>query len=317
MTTVELPSLGFGGASIGNLSTEVSDADAAATVAAAWEAGIRYFDTAPHYGLGLSERRLGSALSSYERDSYLVSTKAGRLLRPVDGAEPGVDRGFRVPATHERVWDLSGDGIRRSLDESLVRLGLDRVDVLYLHDPEQRLPEALSTALPALVSLREEGVVRAIGVGSMDLPALSVLVATGALDVVMMAGQYSLLAQPAAASFLPECARRGVDVVAASVFGSGLLASPSPGADATYRYAPAQAALLERARVLAGLCARHGVTLPAVALQYVLRHPAVRCAVVGMQRPDEAAANVGAAAQAVPLELWSELAAAGVSVPAF
>ncbi len=316
MTGFELPSLGFGGASIGNLGAEVSDADAAATVQAAWNAGIRYFDTAPHYGLGLSERRLGMALSSYERDCYIVSTKAGRLLRPVGGAVSGFDRGFRVPATHERVWDLSGDGIRRSLDESLVRLSLDRVDILYLHDPEHRLSAALSTAIPALVSLREEGIVRAIGVGSMDLRALSVLVGIGALDVVMMGGQYSLLAQPAAASFLPECARRGMDVVAASVFGSGLLASPSPSADATYRYAPAPAALLERARELAALCARHGVTLPTVALQYVLRHSAVRCAVVGMQEPGQAAANVRAVSEPVPPDLWAELDSAGVPDPA-
>nr|WP_211239478.1 aldo/keto reductase [Jiangella gansuensis] len=307
---MSLPPLGFGGASIGNLSTEISDATAAATVRAAWDAGIRYFDTAPHYGLGLSERRLGAALSSYDRDSYIVSTKAGRLLRPVHGPVTGSDRGFRVPATHERVWDLSRDGIRRSLDESLVRLGMDRVDILYLHDPEGRLDVALSSALPALASLREEGMVRAVGVGSMDLRALSVLVDTGALDVVMVAGQYSLLTQPAAESLLPSCVRHGVQVVAASVFGSGLLASSAPDENATYRYAPAPPEVVARARSLAELCSAHGVALPTVALQYVLRHPAIRCAVVGMQEPSQPAANMAALSTPVPAQLWAELAAA-------
>ncbi|RIQ11130.1 aldo/keto reductase [Jiangella rhizosphaerae] len=306
--------LGFGAASIGNLSGPVSDENAAATVAAAWDAGVRYFDTAPHYGLGLSERRLGAALRAYPRDSYVVSTKAGRLLRPVAGEVVGRDPGFHVPATHERVWDLSRDGIRRSLDESLTRLGLDRVDVLYLHDPEQRLDEARSTAVPALAELRDEGVVRAVGAGSMDVAALETLVATGALDVVMVAGGYSLLARPAAESLLPLCSRLGVDVVAASVFGSGLLASSAPSAAATYRYRPAPPSVVARARSLAEVCARHGVPLPTAALRFVLRHPAVRCAVVGMQSPAEAWANARAVTSPVPEALWSDLRAVDVDV---
>ncbi|TDE10423.1 aldo/keto reductase [Jiangella asiatica] len=308
-----LSRLGFGAAPIAGLYSAVDDDTAAATVDAAWAAGIRYFDTAPHYGLGRSERLLGAALAGRDRDSYVLSTKAGRLLVPVDGAAGSDDEGrFAVPASHRRLWDLSRDGIRRSLDESLQRLGLDRVDLLYLHDPEDRMDEAMATALPALAELRAEGAVRAVGVGSKDAAALARLVREGDLDAVMVAGRYTLLEQPAQDALFPACAERRVGVVAAAVFNSGLLATAEPGPDATYEYGAVPPPVLRRARELAAVCAGHGVDLPRAALRFPLRHPLVSSAVVGMRSPAEVAENAARLAEPVPSALWESLARRGL-----
>ncbi|TDC46487.1 aldo/keto reductase [Jiangella ureilytica] len=305
---VQLSRLGFGAAPIAGLYAAVDEETAVATVDAAWEAGIRYFDTAPHYGLGRSERLLGAALAQRDRDSYVISTKAGRLLVPDPSpAADDSDNGFVVPATHRRVWDLSRDGIRRSLYDSLDRLGLDRVDLLYLHDPEHRMDQALATGLPALIELRDEGTVRAIGVGSKDTDALTLLVHESDLDAVMVAGRYTLLRQPALDRLFPACQTRGVVVVAAAVFNSGLLATPDPEPDATYDYQATPPALLERARRLAATCADHGAVLPQAALQFPLRHPLVRSVVVGMRSPLEVTQNVELLADAVPPQLWTAL----------
>jgi D-threo-aldose 1-dehydrogenase len=314
-----LSRLGFGAAPIAGLYTAVDDDTAAATVDAAWAAGVRYFDTAPHYGLGLSERRLGAALAGRDRDAYVVSTKAGRLLVP-DGDAGGGGRsddedGFAVPATHRRVWDLSRDGVRRSLDDSLARLGLDRVDLLYLHDPEDRMDEALATAVPALVELRDEGAVTAVGAGSKDAAALTRLVRDGGLDAVMVAGRYTLLEQPALAELFPACQAAGVAVVAAGIFNSGLLATPAPDPRATYEYGPAPPAVLRHATELAAVCAEHDTPLPRAALHYPLRHPRVLSAVVGMRTPAEAAQNAAWLAEPVAPELWAALERRGL-IPA-
>ncbi|PZF85283.1 aldo/keto reductase [Jiangella anatolica] len=310
-----LSRLGFGAAPIAGLYTAVDPDTAAATVDAAWDAGVRYFDTAPHYGLGVSERRLGVALAGRDRDAYAVSTKAGRLLVPSGGGGLDDEGGFAVPATHRRVWDLSRDGIRRSLDESLVRLGLDRVDLLYLHDPEDRLDEALATALPALAELRDEGVVAAVGAGSKDGAALTRLVREGGLDVVMVAGRYTLLEQPALTGLFPACAAAGTSVVAAGVFNSGLLASPEPDPGSTYDYGAVPPAVLARARELAAVCAEHGAVLPQAALQFPLRHPLVRSAVVGMRSPAEVERNAALLGDPVDPELWAALEGRGL-IPA-
>ncbi|SDU43303.1 aldo/keto reductase [Jiangella alkaliphila] len=310
-----LSRLGFGAAPIAGLYTAVDPDTAAATVDAAWEAGVRYFDTAPHYGLGVSERRLGAALAGRDRDAYVVSTKAGRLLVPGDGGGDDDEGRFAVPATHRRVWDLSRDGIRRSLDDSLARLGLDRVDVLYLHDPEDRLDQALATALPALAELRDEGAVRAVGAGSKDAAALARLVRGGGLDVVMVAGRYTLLEQPALDELFPACAAAGTDVVAAGVYNSGLLAAPEPDPASTYEYAAAPPDVLARARDLATVCAEHGAVLPQAALQFPLRHPLVRSAVVGMRSPAEVRQNAAWLGAPVAPELWAALEGRGL-IPA-
>lgn len=307
--SLPLSRLGFGAAPIAGLYTPVDDDTAAAAIDAAWDAGVRYFDTAPHYGLGLSERRLGAALRTRPRGEYVVSTKAGRLLVPAEQAGAGDEAdGFAVPATHRRVWDYTRDGIRRSLDDSLTRLGLDRVDLLYLHDPEDRLDEARATAIPALTELRDEGAVTAVGAGSKDAEALTTLVRAGGLDAVMVAGRYTLLEQPALDELFPACQTAGVAVVAAGIFNSGLLATASPDPNSTYEYGAVPSHVLERARGLAAACARHGVSLPQAALHYVLRHPLVRSAVVGMRTPAEVAQNAAHLGAAVPDELWTDLA---------
>lgn len=306
--------LGFGAAPIGNLARPVSDDDALAALDAAWEAGIRYFDTAPHYGLGLSERRLGAFLRTKPRDEFVVSTKVGRLLEPNPAHAGGDDlaHGFAVPDRWVRRFDPSEGGIRRSLGDSLERMGLDRVDVLYLHDPDvYDLDRGLAEGLPALARLRGEGVVDAIGIGTNSMDAAARAVREGELDLVMIAGRYTLLEQPAAAELLPLCEERGVGVVAAAAFNSGLLARDEPSADASYDYGPVPAAVLERARSLAAACRALNVTLPTAAMQFPLRHPAVRSVVVGSSRAAAIRENAERMAHPVPEAFWRDLAAQG------
>ncbi|MBB5892189.1 aldo/keto reductase [Kutzneria kofuensis] len=306
--------LGFGGAPIANLYAEVSDEDARATVDAAWDAGVRYFDTAPHYGLGLSERRLGAALVSRPRDEFVVSTKVGRVLEPHDGG--GLDdAGFLVPATHRRVWDFSADGVRRSLDSSLERLGLDRVDIVYLHDPDNHWDQAVREGLPALQSLKEQGVIRAVGVGMNQWQMPERFIREASLDYVMLAGRYTLLEQESLASFLPLCQERGVSVVAVAVFNSGLLARPEVPTDATYNYAAAPPEVIDRARRIADVCKRHGAVLPQAALQFPFGHPAVKAIAVGARTPVEITENASLLADTVPAELWADLKAEGLLGP--
>jgi D-threo-aldose 1-dehydrogenase len=319
-STVEVTELGFGAAPIGNLYREVSETRARGTVDAAWACGVRYFDTAPHYGLGLSERRLGAALTGRPRTEYVLSTKVGRLLEPSPGG--GTDpAGFAVSATHRRVWDFSADGVRRSLASSLERLGLDRVDVVLLHDPDDHWAQAVSEAYPALARLRDEGVIGAIGVGMNQCGMPTRFVRETDIDVVLLAGRYTLLEQPAADELLPLAAERGVSVLAAGVFNSGLLARPEVPDDATYDYEPAPGRLLEKARRIAAVCRRHGVTLPRAAAWFPLGHPAVASVVLGMHDATQVTENAGLLAEAVPAGLWDELRAerllrADVPVPA-
>ncbi|HJG91529.1 MAG TPA: aldo/keto reductase, partial [Brachybacterium massiliense] len=222
---LELPRLGFGAAQLGNLYRETSAEEADGAVSAAWEAGIRYFDTAPHYGIGTSERRLGERLAGYPREEYLVSTKVGRLLLPGPGTGDDMDNAFAVPDDHVRQWDFSEAGVRRSHAESLTRLGLDRVDILFAHDPEEGpTDQAFAEGLPALARMREEGLVSAVGVGSKDAAVLLRAVRTGLIDLIMLSGRYTLLEQTQADELLEACLEHGVGIVAVSVFNSGLLA---------------------------------------------------------------------------------------------
>ncbi|WP_440900436.1 aldo/keto reductase [Actinosynnema sp.] len=302
-----LSRLGFGAAPLGNLYEPVADADAEAAVRAAWEAGIRYYDTAPHYGLGLSERRLGAALAGVPRADFVLSTKVGRLLEPVDPVGDDLANGFAVPAHSRRVWDFSADGVRRSLESSADRLGVDRVDVVYLHDPDHHWRQAIDEAYPALADLRDQGVVRAVGVGMNQWRVPERFVRETDVDVVLLAGRHTLL-ERGATGLLDLCAERGVEVVAAAPFNSGLLAERVVPDGATHDYAPAPPELLARARALAWTCAAHGVALPAAALQFPLRHPAVRSVLVGMRSAAQVRANAAALAATVPGALWEELA---------
>lgn len=315
-SAVRVTTLGFGGAPIGSLYQAVDEAVAVAAVAAALRAGVRFFDTAPHYGLGLSERRLGRALAAWPRSELVVSTKVGRVLVPdPDGASRRDGEGFAVPATHRRVWDFSRAGVRRSLEASLERLGLDRVDVALLHDPDHHWRPAVEEAYPALHELRAQGTVGAIGAGMNQWQMLADLVRHTDLDVVLLAGRYTLLDQSALDGLLPLCEARGVSVVIGGVFNSGLLATPAPRPDATYDYAPGPAAVVARARRIAAVCERHGVALPQAALAFPTAHPAVASVLVGMRSEAEVAENTALAARPTPAGLWEELAAEGLLRP--
>jgi D-threo-aldose 1-dehydrogenase len=294
-------SLVFGGAPIGGLYAPVSDEAAAATLQAAWDAGIRAFDTAPHYGVGLSERRIGDFLAGRPRGEFVVSTKIGRRLVPATGPVDGADEFYGTPAL-SRVRDYSADGARRSLEDSLHRLRLDRVDIALIHDPEEHLAEALDSAYPALARLRADGSVGAIGVGVNSASLAEWFVARCDLDYVLVAGRYTLLDDSAARSLFPLCRSRGVAVLAGGVFNSGILAGGT-----RYDYAPAAPAVLARARRIAEVCARHDVPVAAAALRYVLRHPAVTAAVVGARTPDEIRADASYLGWPIPDTLWADL----------
>jgi aryl-alcohol dehydrogenase-like predicted oxidoreductase len=300
----DLP-LVFGGAPIGGLYQPVSDEAASQALAAAWEAGIRAFDTAPHYGAGLSERRIGDFLAARRRDEFIVSTKVGRLLVPARGDVDGAEEFYGTPPL-TRVRDYSRDGVLRSLEDSLVRLGLDRVDIALIHDPDDFMGPALDEAYPALADLRAQGVVTAIGAGMNSAAPLAWLVERCDLDCVLVAGRYTLLDDSAASHLFPLCLRRGVAVLAGGVFNSGILADAADGA--RYDYAPAPPAVLARARRLRDACARYGVPLAAAALQFTLRHPAVTAAVVGARTPEEIATDASHLSLPIPSALWEEIA---------
>ncbi|MFF5724808.1 aldo/keto reductase [[Kitasatospora] papulosa] len=313
-SAVEITELSFGAAAIGNLFTEVGPEQAAAAVDAAWEEGIRSFDTAPHYGLGLSERRLGEALRDRPRAEYTVSTKAGRLLDPLTPAETaarsGLSDGFAVPHTHRRRWDFSADGIRRSIEDSLGRLGLDRVDIVYLHDPDDHGEAAFREGYPALEKLRAEGVVGAIGAGMNQTAMLTRFLRETDVDVVLCAGRLTLLDHSALDALLPEAAARHRDVVVGGVFNSGLLADPRPGAP--YDYTAAPAPLLALALRIRDVAEGYGVPLRAAALHYPLRHPAVAGVLVGTRSPDEVHDAAAQLRRPVPDALWDDLRAEGL-----
>lgn len=305
----ELTEIGVGAAQFGNLFRETTDDASTEAVDAAWETGIRYFDTAPHYGLGLSERRLGAALAHRPRDEFVLSTKVGRaLIATPERAGELDDDGFVTPALYRREWDFSRDGILRSVEQSLVRLGLDRLDIAYLHDPDDHWEAASTTGLSALIELRDQGVVGAIGAGMNQSAMLAEFVRRCDVDVVMVAGRYTLLDRSAEEDLLPLALERGVGVVAAAVYNSGLLSKAEVPADAKYEYGQAPFALIVRARAMASACARHGVSLPEAAVQFALRHPSVTSVVVGTRTAEQVSGTVDRYRATIPEGLWGELA---------
>ena len=310
-SAVEVTELGFGGGPLGGLFTPLDDDTAAAALAAAWDCGIRYFDTSPHYGIGQSERRIGSFLRGKPRAEFTLSTKVGRLLIPQEAAGR-MDESFQVPATHRRVWDFSRDGVLRSFEDSLTRLDTDRIDVLFLHDAEDHFEAALRDGYPALAELRAQHAVGAIGAGMYDTAKLTRLVQETDVDVVMLAGRYTLLNHSAVGDLLPACAERGVSVLAVSVFNSGILATPRPAAGATFDYEPAAPELLRRAHRIADVCEAYGVTLPQAAMAFPLLHPVVAGIVIGMRSAEEAQRNAEAFRAEVPAGLWVDLRSEGL-----
>jgi D-threo-aldose 1-dehydrogenase len=296
---LEVGRFALGCAPLGSLEpTPANDEMGEAMLAAAWDGGVRTFDVAPLYGAGRGERRLGHFLVTKRRDDFVLSTKVGRLLRPTHDGDPA------------SVYDFSRDGVRASLDESLGRLGLDRIDIALIHDPDDHFAEAMDQAYPALEELRSEGVVGAIGLGMNQAEMLERFVRDTDIDCVLVAGRYSLLDDRAAPGLLPAASERGVGVLVGGVFNSGILADPSPGS--TFNYRPAAAELLERAVALRAVAHDHGVSLSRAALHYSLRHPAVTTIVVGAVSPGEVVQNLDDFAAPVPAALWADLEASGL-----
>jgi D-threo-aldose 1-dehydrogenase len=290
--------LGLGTAPLGGLYDAVDDETSEATVERAWSLGVRLFDTAPYYGSGLAERRLGAVLQAHPREEFTVSTKVGRLLRPGDSRGDG----WHGAPPLEAYFDFSYDAALRSLDESLGRLGLDRVDIALVHDPDDHYEEALTGAFRALARLREEGVVRSIGVGMNQTELLCRFAREADPDCFLVAGRYTLLDRSATRELLPLCAERGIAVIAGGVFNSGVLADGE-----TYDYAPAPPAVRERVAGLRAACARHGVPLAAAAVQFPSRHPAVASVLAGCRTPAEVEEDVRLFALELPQSLWQEL----------
>ncbi|MFG1912756.1 aldo/keto reductase [Kribbella sp. NPDC048928] len=303
--------IGLGGAPLGNLLGQVHETDAVAAVNAAWDEGWRYFDTAPHYGLGLAEERLGLGLHGKPRDSYVLSSKVGRIIYSADSAAPD-DEGFDLSTTRRRRWDFSRDGVLQSIEDSLRRIGTDRLDVVFVHDPDDHYDEAVATAFPTLIELREQGVIGAIGSGMNQAAMLTRFVREIDLDVIMLAGRYSLIDPDGLDDVLPACLENDVQVVAVGIFNSGLLSQPRPAADTTFNYAPAEQSLIDKANKIADICESHGTTLPAAALAFPLFHPAVAGIAVGCRTPEEVHTNAALARTDVPAALWSDLKSAGL-----
>ncbi|HEY1641594.1 MAG TPA: aldo/keto reductase [Streptosporangiaceae bacterium] len=302
---VHVTELSFGGAVLGNMYTEISEDQAAAAVEAAWDGGIRTFDTAPHYGLGLSERRIGAALARYPRDEYVISTKIGRLLEPTSEPYGTDDEGFAVPAAARRVRDYSAGGVRHSIEDSLTRLGTDRIDIALIHDPDDYGEQAFGEAYPALEDLRAQGMVGAIGAGMNQAGMLTRFVTDTDVDVVLVAGRYTLLDRSAGRELLPAAQQRGVSVLCGGVFNSGLLAAPD--ASATYDYHAAPAALISLARELQSACAGYGVPLRAAAARFPARHPAVASVLIGARSAAEITDAITLRGTEIPAALWQEL----------
>ncbi|MGP7796790.1 aldo/keto reductase [Sphingomonas sp. CLY1604] len=316
-TGLAVPELGFGAASLGNLYQPVSDADARATLDAALDAGLRYIDTAPHYGRGLSERRVGEALRLVP--DVVVSTKVGRLMDPDPSVTDDTERdGFRSPMPFRMRYDYTHDGILRSHEHSLQRLGLAHVDILYVHDigglvhgaEAGRYWEQLTTGggLRALERLRDEGTIRAFGLGVNEIAVCLDAMREARLDVILLAGRYTLLEQHALDALLPACADAGTSIVVGGPYNSGILATGTKrGGPLHYDYGPPPEDIVARVRGIEAVADRHGVTLPAAALQFVLAHPQVASVIPGLGNPQRVAQTVDLYRESVPADFWAEL----------
>jgi len=302
-TGLEVTRLGLGLAPIGGLYTAVSDEAARAAIERGLQHGLRLFDTAPLYGYGVSESRAGAVLKTHPRADFVLSTKVGRLVRPGTDDNQAIWAG--LPDNTTCVFDFSYDGVRRSFEESLQRLGLERIDILFIHDPDDHFDEAMSGAYQALADLRSDGIIRAIGAGMNQAQMLTRFAREGDFDCFLLAGRYTLLDRSGLDEFLPLCAERGIGVVAAGVYQSGLLADPQPGA--TDNYAPVEMQRLQRALELQGICAEFGVPLRAAAVQFPFSHPAVTSVIVGVRSPEEVDDAVAMMSHPIPDALWERL----------
>lgn len=317
-----LPSFGFGAAPLGNLYRPLTEDKATALLQAAWDAGLRYFDTAPLYGFGLSETRLGAFLRDKPRDQFIISTKVGRILQPNEGWHEQRDYFIDAPA-YEPVFDYSHDGIMRSFEASLERLDLDRIDILLMHDigekthgaaHEELFAIAMEGGYTAMDELRRASAVGAIGIGANEWEVCNLALDRGQWDCFLLAGRYTLLEQNALDPFLERCAREGRDVIIGGAFNSGILATGAiDGARFNYDAAPED--VVARVRALNAACDAHGVPLPAAALRFPLAHPAVRSLIPGVGSREELGQLIAWAATPIPPALWHDLAAQGLVDP--
>src|SRR5215471_15523000 len=307
--------LGFGGAPLGNLFSAIADDAATRLVRHALDSGIRYFDTAPHYGNGLSEHRMGAALRALPCDAYVLSTKVGRLLVP-DANAPRDQHGYVGVLPFVQRWDYSRDATLRSIDDSLQRLGLARIDYVFIHDVARdargdaqpaRFREAMEGAVPALARLKAERVIAGFGLGVNDWQVCVDALAHTDLDLLLLAGRYTLLDQTALPELLPLCVARGTRIVLGGPFNSGILATgtrPADGRPVYFDYAPASAEVLERARAIEAVCAAHRVSLKAAALQFPRAHPAIACVIAGARSTVELDENIALASTPIPDAFW-------------
>ena len=319
---LQFSELGFGAAPIGNLYRPLTDRDARATLDAAWTAGCRYYDTAPLYGLGLSETRMNSFFRAKPRESYLVSTKVGRLLSVCPPSQRSRQGAFFETPSRREIFDYSYDGVMRSLEFSLERLGLDAIDVVYAHDvdvfthgsqagADARIKELMQGGYKALLKLRESGVIKAFGAGVNEWQIAERLAREGDFDLFLLAGRYTLLEQEALQSFLPLCLEKRVGVIIGGPFNSGILATGAkPGS--RYNYAPASKDILERVRKIEAVCKAHDIKLPHASLRFPLSHPAILSVIPGAQKPSEVRANMAMMRSKIPPALWRDLKSAGL-----
>ena len=318
---IDFTELGFGTAPLGNLFRALPEEEAQATAQAAWDAGIRYIDTAPLYGLGLSETRLNHFLRGKPRDSYVLSSKVGRLLQACPPSErTGVGKFFETPSRRE-IYDYTHDGIMRSLEASLERLGLDRIDILFVHDidifnhgtaaaRDAKVAELMKSGYGALLKLRDQGVIKAFGAGVNEWEVCEILAKQGDFDLFLLAGRYTLLEQEALNSFLPLCEQRKIGIVIGGAYNSGILATGAkPGA--FYNYDPAPPHILDRVAGIEKIVTSHGTKLVEAALRFPLVHPAVVSVIPGASRPQEVALNMHTLGADIPSALWAELKAKG------
>jgi D-threo-aldose 1-dehydrogenase len=319
--TIEFTELGFGTAPLGNLYRALTEDEAQATLQAAWDAGHRYIDTAPLYGLGLSETRINHFLRYKPRDSYVLSTKVGRLLQACPPQDrTGIGKFFETPSRRE-IYDYSHDGIMHSVEASLERLGIDRIDILFVHDidvfnhksvaaRDEKVTELMASGYGALVKLRDQGVIKAFGGGVNEWEVCEIMAKQGDFDLFLLAGRYTLLEQESLNSFLPLCEQRGIGIVIGGAYNSGILASGAkPGA--FYNYDPAPQHILDRVAGIERICARHGVKLVEAALRFPLVHPSVVTVIPGASRPEEISLNMRTLSAKIPVALWAELKAEG------
>ena len=317
--TLQFTELGFGAGPLGNLFRPITEKEARATLDAAWATGCRHYDTAPIYGLGLSETRLNGFLRAKPRDAFVISTKVGRLLHPCRLEERSFQTKFFETPSRQDSFDYSYDGVMRSIEFSLERLGLDRIDIVYAHDvdvlthgsreaSDARVREFMNGGYKALAKLRDSGAIQAIGAGVNECEVAETLARAGNFDLFLLSGRYTLLEQGALQSFLPYCVDKNIGVVIGGPFNSGILAT-GPNRGARYDYRPAPPAVLERVRRIETICKAHGVKLAEAALRFPLSHPAIVSVIPGGQKPGEVRRNAEMLSAQIPMAMWRALKA--------